>query len=577
MSAPISDPSTSLHLFPVEIWSEIATWLSPATYRALSQSCHHLHALLRQPHVKKEWMVRYFDMDRSDALVFAYRHNMVDVVDALLASAVGLRGGMAQSPLVVFKDAFAQIVCHEAGLLDANAQKRKLHIIRELLDGDRLFRSRQAACLQAQDLRSLHSIDSEPVRTLNDALNDTEYEDHELDTQEKSTEQLARFALRWCCHYGEHECVRYLLEDYSLRARNLRCSCAWWLRILREKRFELVELLLRHGASIAVEVGHGTDVVEWIDALESTTTSAAVDEDGERAAQLYPLRAMTQEGHLDAVQVLLRHYAPVGCMTEFAIDARLSVLLAASMFNRVDIVRSLLCEQQIDLRDHDVEMQSLRIAAGHGHAELVSILLQATNSKCATSATGTPITHLSTTNAYMATSNTTRTPNLFTTERIYFNTGDVAHWYPPLTTFTESVAIAAQQGHLHTLEHLLDYADETRRHIDLDTLLLTICNRPHADRRLEILQLLLDHHADIRHRDFECFSAALRNGNRRTLMLLLDHCERMKVEAKNGGDEARMVLDAFQIHRQRILEKAESLWKLTIPGGAAKPLPWRKW
>jgi hypothetical protein len=96
-----------MSLLPPEIWARITIHLPIQSYFALSKTCRSLASLLHQPSIRKTWLLAYFDGQRSDALIFAYRYKLMDVVKALIVSAY------TGSVLQECADAFTQIACQE--------------------------------------------------------------------------------------------------------------------------------------------------------------------------------------------------------------------------------------------------------------------------------------------------------------------------------------------------------------------------------------------------------------------------------------------------------------------------------
>lgn len=332
----------------MEIWSDIASMLDASSFHRLSCTSKYFNAISKDTVTRKRLILRLTDNIKNDALVFAFKHQMVPVMVSLLKQP-------SIEPLTrEFGDAFAQIVCHETTSL--SDQERKLLVIREVL-----------MSVKGNDKNAIAEFARPYIYEL-------------------SPDEMAVMAFRWCVYYAEHLIILFLLDEYKLNIDVITCHSQWWIRMLKSKKYDIIETLLERGAVVS-----GVPAPEsWEEILFTRLGRIAAHEvlpgnitrpheinvansrfalDG--GEMFYPIRAMAMEGDLEALDLLLKK-TPAFKTNEDLFDLALHTSLLASAYgNKFEVVDHLVKTYNLDLSECDPHADTLLVACVSGNMDFV--------------------------------------------------------------------------------------------------------------------------------------------------------------------------------------------------------------
>jgi hypothetical protein len=206
---------------------------------------------------------------------------------------------------------------------------------------------------------------------------------------ELTAHELAVMTLRWCSYFGEHKIVKYLLDDFHLKVNTINCYSTWWIRMLMNERFELIRILLKHGARVSYSGQQNDNQSESHRNGEYGTSSNEGGTDGSRPLDaMYHLRVMASRGHVSATRFLLLETPSFqNDPVQFEM-AKYNTLISGTMGNQQPIVDLLVKEFDVKLHQDDEDGDVFVLASLHGHHELLRRLWKIVDEQ--TNSTGYP-------------------------------------------------------------------------------------------------------------------------------------------------------------------------------------------
>jgi hypothetical protein len=328
-------------VLPVEIWIKVILNLSIKDFLAISVTNKFFWNIFHDCNARKRYLLKFFNNDANDVLLFCYRQNLDSVLESLLRTMHNIDTPNLYSMGI----AFTHIITMDTQD-DCKTQERKLFIISTLLN--------------------------EAKTLLNDSSSSSSTNNSHASNVDKfcfTVQDYALMALRWSIYYAEYSIVHYLLEDFGLKimVNNVNCNRQWLLDILKKEKFDLVKLILKHNMKVNKD-GLNTSLLEFSTVLSNNEKQKSYD--------LEILRLLASEGNIKSIEFLLEHTPEYANCERAFHEALFSIIISSALYNQITVLEYLISRYKISIAKIDSSFESLHIASKKGNVEIIILILK---------------------------------------------------------------------------------------------------------------------------------------------------------------------------------------------------------